>query len=328
MQLQSIVRRLSQEKKQKNNVFFFGARDSGMEVVFKVLMQQQQQQQQHGQHATKLSPEEKKKTKAQITAMMMTFLRAVLLKDTFVLPCNLEALARIILASPYSTSETILNNANMVDYNAMAALWDDPQVKGFHYQSKEHHLPECPLYFFEELTRIAQPEYNPTELDLLYLPQASNTSGVAELPIKRGGLNLIEVKNQQGDASKWIDQFETVDALVYVVSLKEFGWVSGDHFQANKMKDTLAEFERFCNGPFAKAKKIVFFNHGDQLERKLSNTRLSRYFPEYQGKNEKDAVVKFFEERFSNVANGPVAFFTVNERDSNHVKLIKAAFKP
>lgn len=66
----------------------------------------------------------------------------------------------------------------------IADLWEDPGIKKTFEKRNEFQLDDSSAYFFNNLNRINQPNYIPTEADVLR--SRVKTTGIVEMDIKMG----------------------------------------------------------------------------------------------------------------------------------------------
>ncbi|GFY68990.1 guanine nucleotide-binding protein G(q) subunit alpha [Trichonephila inaurata madagascariensis] len=64
--------------------------------------------------------------------------------------------------------------------NAMRALWNDPGIQECYSRKREYQLTDSAKYYLDDLERIAQPDYLPTQQDILRVRVP--TTGIIEYP--------------------------------------------------------------------------------------------------------------------------------------------------
>lgn len=76
--------------------------------------------------------------------------------------------------------------------------------------------------YFNQIDRMADPQYLPTDQDILR--SRVKTTGITETMFRVGELTyrLFDVGGQRSERKKWIHCFENVTALVFLVSLSEY----------------------------------------------------------------------------------------------------------
>jgi guanine nucleotide-binding protein subunit alpha len=67
-------------------------------------------------------------------------------------------------------------------------LWNDPNIPTLLQRQSEFYMMDSAPYFFAELDRIAQPEYVPTEADVLRA--RTKTTGIYETRFSMGNLSI------------------------------------------------------------------------------------------------------------------------------------------
>eukprot|EP01083_Nonionella_stella_P230291 814219_1 len=109
--------------------------------------------------------------------------------------------------------------------NAIEFIWQNDSTlrKSINSMKFKHKiLEETTVYFFNELQRIKQPNYIPNDLDYLYLRH--RTTGIVQrhFTINYKRFHIFDVGGQVSERKKWINCFDNVTALLFVVSLSCF----------------------------------------------------------------------------------------------------------
>lgn len=220
-----------------------------------------------------------------------------------------------------------------VNFQAVAWLWENAGVKeSFARAHAENRLPDCAPFLFEHLKRISAPDYVPTDQDVLMCPVRSQ--GVTETRFRLNDVNYIFVDPNQnrGDQRKWIRSFEGVQAICFVVNLALFDSASydGEIEIPNCLMHDIELFDYRCNlRCFEKTPVILILNHVDKLREKLKKARVADYFPDYDGPNECDPVVDFFQNRFRSLDRSGRNIYThiTFPSDPDQVRFILAYIK-
>ncbi|PIL23522.1 hypothetical protein GSI_14834 [Ganoderma sinense ZZ0214-1] len=145
----------------------------------------------------------------------------------------------------------ILNDAKDVQDNkpypaeyrdVLKRLWEDPNVQAAYARGNEAALPDYLQYFYADLDRFFKPSYVPTEKDIVhsYVP----TTGISETHLtrlsRRGyDLLVVDVGGQNSEREKWIDCFENVACVVFVVNLSGYDQRLSEDKSTNQMMDTM-----------------------------------------------------------------------------------------
>lgn len=121
----------------------------------------------------------------------------------------------------------------------LKSLWLDPNVQCAYKRGNEAALPEkCVLlsvtifayiivarslpYFFSSLERVFEPDYQPTEQDIIMC--RSRTIGITETSFHLRGreLSMADVGGQKSERRKWIHCFQDVTSILFLVSLSGY----------------------------------------------------------------------------------------------------------
>ncbi|XP_010417098.1 PREDICTED: extra-large guanine nucleotide-binding protein 1-like [Camelina sativa] len=174
-------------------------------------------------------------------------------------------------------------------------LWRDAAIQATYKRRSELGLlPSVASYFLERAIDVLTPDYEPSDLDILYAEGVTSSSGLACLdfsfPQTASEENLdpsdhndsllryqlIRVPSRGlGENCKWIDMFEDVGMVVFVVSMSDYDQCSEDG--TNKMLLTKKLFESIITHPiFEHMDFLLILNKYDLLEEKLERVPLSR----------------------------------------------------
>ncbi|CAH8263236.1 unnamed protein product [Arabidopsis lyrata] len=173
-------------------------------------------------------------------------------------------------------------------------LWRDTAIQATYKRRSELGLlPSVASYFLERAIDVLTPDYEPSDLDILYAEGVTSSSGLASLdfsfPQTASEENLdpsdhhdsllryqlIRVPSRGlGENCKWIDMFEDVGMVVFVVSMSDYDQVSEDG--TNKMLLTKKLFESIITHPiFEHMDFLLILNKYDLLEEKVERVPLS-----------------------------------------------------
>lgn len=177
----------------------------------------------------------------------------------------------------------------------LKSLWSDPNVQRAWERGNEAALPEkyvpclqtfvCGLlisaisllYFFDSLDRLFDPEYQPTESDIIQC--RARTTGITEttFQLKDHEMLMVDVGGQKSERRKWIHCFQDVTSILFLVSLSgydqclvedkdavsrsTFMAVTGvdvySHFDQNQMQDAMTIWDSICHSQWFKQTSIV-----------------------------------------------------------------------
>ncbi|KFK32735.1 hypothetical protein AALP_AA6G282100 [Arabis alpina] len=174
-------------------------------------------------------------------------------------------------------------------------LWRDAAIQATYKRRSELGLlPSVASYFLERAIDVLTPDYEPSDLDILYAEGVTSSSGLACLdfsfPQTASEENLdpsdhhdsllryqlIRVPSRGlGENCKWIDMFEDVGMVVFVVSMSDYDQVSEDG--SNKMLLTKKLFESIITHPiFEHMDFLLILNKSDLLDEKVERVPLAR----------------------------------------------------
>jgi len=173
---------------------------------------------------------------------------------------------------------------------AIKALWADMGIQECYDRRREYQLTDSTKYYLDDLTRIAAPNYLPTEQDILRARVP--TTGIIEYPFDLDSIifRMVDVGGQRSERRKWIHCFENVTSIIFLVALSEYDQILFESDNENRMEESKALFRTIITYPwFQHSSVILFLNKKDLLEEKIMYSHLVDYFPEYDGP-QRDAI--------------------------------------
>ena len=195
--------------------------------------------------------------------------------------------------------------------NAIKTIWSDEGVNECYHRRREFQLFESAKYFLDELDRIVEPDYLPSEQDIVRTRVP--TSGVHEylFNLENIAYKMVDVGGQRSERRKWIHCFENVTSIIFLAALSEYDQVLAESSDSeNRMEESKALFQNIMLYPwFQSASAILFLNKNDVLEEKIKTSHLEDYFPEFDGpKNDPMAAKNFIRDMFldSNSEGKPI----------------------
>jgi guanine nucleotide-binding protein G(o) subunit alpha len=140
--------------------------------------------------------------------------------------------------------------------------------------------------YLQDLTRIASPNFKPTQQDIL-LARVKTTQVVMErYRIDGIDFEMYDVGGQRSERRKWIDCFENVDAVIFVAALSEYDQTLAEAKRTNRMVEALDLFRSVCNNrAFTDTSKMLFLNKKDVFAEKIlySDIAAQKPFSDYAG---------------------------------------------
>jgi len=167
--------------------------------------------------------------------------------------------------------------------------WNDNGIKETFSRRNLFQISDSVGYFYDELDRIGKKDWTPTPTDILHSRLA--TKGIYELNImiERHPFKFIDVGGQRSQRSKWLQCFDGITSLLFLVAVNEFDQVLLEDRSTNRLEEACTIFDVIINNHvFNKVSIILFLNKFDLLREKVSSSlspksKLSMYFPSYRG---------------------------------------------
>jgi len=187
-----------------------------------------------------------------------------------------------------------------------------------------------PTSYFEEIDRIGSQNFLPTDQDILR--SRVKTTGITETTfvIDKLTYRMFDVGGQRSERKKWIHCFENVTSVIFMAALSEYDQVLIEDDSVNRMQEALTLFDSICNSKwFTNTSMILFLNKIDLFKEKLAFSKISEYFPEYNGPNEYQEASQFILSKFVGMNKQPeakqvYAHFTC-ATDTEQIRFVMAA---
>ena len=127
--------------------------------------------------------------------------------------------------------------------------------------------------------------------------------GVVETLLTRGllSISLIDVGGQRSERKKWLHCFDSVSAVVFVVSMSEYDEVLAEDVNVNRMHESLKLFNTICRIKwFEESPFVLFLNKKDVFDEKIVYSPLNHCFPGYDAGTDKYKASEYISEQFTN----------------------------
>eukprot|EP00095_Tigriopus_kingsejongensis_P011888 snap_masked-scaffold410_size180147-processed-gene-0.21 protein:Tk11888 transcript:snap_masked-scaffold410_size180147-processed-gene-0.21-mRNA-1 annotation:"hypothetical protein TRIADDRAFT_64258" len=215
---------------------------------------------------------------------------------------------------------------------AIAAMWNDSGVLEAYARRNEFLLSDSAGYFMENLKRIQEDAYLPSEEDILRA--RAPTTGISEYCFKlkkNFKIRIVDVGGQRSERRKWIHVFDNVTSVMFIMSLAEFDQTLLEAPDANRLEESVALFRTIITFKwFCTSSIILFLNKKDILQHKIQHSRLGDYFSGFQGPD-KDAMAarSYILDLYLGTTSSckPVYNFFTCATDSNNFKHVFDAVK-
>ncbi|KAF3048164.1 Guanine nucleotide-binding protein alpha-2 subunit [Didymella heteroderae] len=209
---------------------------------------------------------------------------------------------------------------------AIESLWQEPSIMGAFRSSVESDLKETSAYFFQDISRIAASKYIPTETDVLQSRKGTRSVSEHRFHVKGLTIHIIDVGFQRGERRKWIRQFDSIAAVLFVADLARYDdMVSSGSALAEQME----LFDSVVNTSIwaPDTKIILFLNNVSAFRRKLSCVPLGGVFPGFHGGDDAEQAVEYLLQRFRDVNRGRrrVFEYVVDPHVAGNIELVAAA---
>lgn len=181
-------------------------------------------------------------------------------------------------------------------------LWADQGVQACFGRSREYQLNDSAAYYLNDLERIAQSDYIPTQQDVLRT--RVKTTGIVEthFTFKDLHFKMFDVGGQRSERKKWIHCFEGVTAIIFCVALSAYDLVLAEDEEMNRMHESMKLFDSICNNKwFTDTSIILFLNKKDLFEEKITHSPLTICFPEYTGASKYEEAASYIQSKFEDL---------------------------
>ncbi|XP_022339076.2 uncharacterized protein LOC111134396 [Crassostrea virginica] len=167
-------------------------------------------------------------------------------------------------------------------------LWADAGVQECYNRSHEFQLIDCAKYFLDKIPEIKKEEYIPSDQDILRCRSLTNSIQHTEFSVPEGDhqvkFDVYDVGGQQGERKKWIQVFDSVNAILFAVDCSSFDQTLREDPTKNRLLEALENFEQVWNNRFLKnVSVLLFINKIDVLAEKIARGRdiseLTKMYP-------------------------------------------------
>jgi len=175
--------------------------------------------------------------------------------------------------------------------------WADPGIQSTWANRSLLQVQDSLAYFVENCERIAKPNYIPSKGDVLHVRAV--TTGIVEedMKIHNRNFHIVDVGGQRSERRKWINCFDDVKGLIFVVSLIAYNQVLYEDEETNRMVESLTLFRKTLTGKsgvnFKDTCLVIFFNKNDLFHEMIHDFPITKTFPKYSGELTEDAQYEY-----------------------------------
>jgi len=213
---------------------------------------------------------------------------------------NRELAIKLEKAKEYIICACLISKDLADDFHSIIKDPSTEKIMNYCYEHpQQHYLVDSTQYFFDNVLRIGEPEYIPSEQDILC--SRCKTTGINETHFTYEELNihLFDVGGQRSERRKWISCFESVTSIIFCVALSEYDQCLIEDNKQNRMVESLMLFDSVVNSRwFIRTSIILFLNKYDLFVTKLKKIPLENFFPDYSGEKEPKKAASFIRDKF------------------------------
>ncbi|RVE68941.1 hypothetical protein OJAV_G00072940 [Oryzias javanicus] len=167
---------------------------------------------------------------------------------------------------------------------SIRALWADQGIQNAYDRRREFQLGESVKYFLDNLERLGQSDYLPSQQDILLARKPTKGIHEYDFEIKNVPFKMVDVGGQRSERRRWFECFDSVTSILFLVSSSEYDQVLMEDRQTNRLSESLNIFETIVNNRvFNNVSIILFLNKTDLLEDKVKQVSIKDYFPDFLG---------------------------------------------
>jgi len=165
-------------------------------------------------------------------------------------------------------------------------LWQDEGIRKVYSRQSEFQLNDSASYYFDNVERLAEKDYVPSEQDVLR--SRAKTTGIIETEfiVEKTKFKMVDVGGQRSERKKWMHCFQDVTAVIFCVAISEYDLKLYEDDQTNRMHESLKLFKEICNSKwFIDTAMILFLNKRDLFAEKIKKSESIRDFSRIQWRN-------------------------------------------
>jgi GTPase SAR1 family protein len=192
---------------------------------------------------------------------------------------------------------------------AIAALWSAPSIQEAWRRRAEFQIVESAERFLNSVMQLQKlgNSHVPSDEDILHT--RIRTSGIREekYVFEDKSFHFFDVGGQMNERRKWINCFQNVHAVIFLVAISEFDQTLWEDPSRNRMTDSINLFGQIVNDPtFKDAAVFLFFNKSDLLREKIKRVNLTKCgWADFDGTSaaDFDQVTNYFKKKFLQIVD-------------------------
>ncbi|KAI8901317.1 guanine nucleotide binding protein, alpha subunit [Globomyces pollinis-pini] len=192
---------------------------------------------------------------------------------------------------------------------SISTFWNEPVIQS-EFEKIKADVPESTTYFFQNLSQKVSIASVLTNEDILLIRTVTQQITDTVFIIEKLTFHFYDVSGLKHHRKHWIAYFEDVLTIVFVVSLSSYDQVMVEDMKTNRMNDAIDLFDQMVNHPLlAKPDMMIFYNKKDLFDKKIKQSPLKNYFPDYNGREYSvDDGYNYFKRRFKNACKSETKF--------------------
>ena len=182
--------------------------------------------------------------------------------------------------------------------------------------------------FFQEINRIALPDYIPTDVDISQLPVNGIVHGFT-FTTDAINIHFLETGSCGCATHKWMPLVDDVMIVLFVADLSSYDQLNPES-SATRLTETLVHFDSVVNSQrLMRTSIILFLNNVSRFKQKLDKHPLQNYFPDYDGGNDVTTAAKYIIRRFNQTNRARLNLFTylTEATDPSITRVVVTAIK-
>ncbi|KAF5702845.1 guanine nucleotide-binding alpha-3 subunit [Fusarium mundagurra] len=156
------------------------------------------------------------------------------------------------------------------------------------------------------LKRVFAPDYVPTEHDWFHFDQRRLGRVIQEAAIHRDShtLQLLQITDGSTQRRKWIHiVVDDAACLLFICDLAVYDQSLPEDETVNRFHEYLLLFDSLVNSRwFTQTPFFVILSNVSAFRKKIPQSPLSKWFPQFGGGSDGDAALKFMEDQFRELA--------------------------